>query len=269
MPQPEVHWSDVNAAFSKQSTHFDDDDLANPILQRCREQVYAHVDRLIKPDSSILELNAGTGIDAIRFAGRGHTVCATDLSDGMIKQMKKKLARLQLEERVSVRQLSFDQLNELKGKKFDYVFSNFGGLNCMKDLHKITEHLQEILNPGGYVTWVIMPPVCPWEILGLLKGNPHALRRFSKNGVAAHLEGEYFRVWYHSLGFIKKSFGDRFKLIHHEGLAAISPPPHASSFAIKHPALDKILYRADASLRNHFPFNRWADHVIVSFQFIA
>jgi SAM-dependent methyltransferase len=185
----------------------------------------------------------------------------------MIEQIKTKINYFHLQDRLSVRQLSYDQLDRLKGHKFDFVFSNFGGLNCIDDLTRVTKHLQSILNPGGFVTWVIMPPFCLWEILSILKGNRNAFRRFNKNGIVAHLEGKHFKVWYHSLSFIKKSFGSDFKLVHHEGLAALSPPPHVTQFPIKHPLLYNALKKMDSSLRNNFPFNRWADHIIVTFQY--
>lgn len=70
----------VNNAFSKQSFSFDEEDFQNPILQEMRKQVYEHVDKYITPDSNILELNAGTGIDALRFIQKGHRITATDRS---------------------------------------------------------------------------------------------------------------------------------------------------------------------------------------------
>ena len=259
----------IGVAFSRQSLHYDTDDWQNPFLQIMRSQVYEHVSRFIHKPSRILELNAGTGIDALHFVKQGHRVHATDLSKGMIEQIRKKVEHFHLQNQLTVQQLPYDQLDKLSGQKFDFIFSNFGGLNCIDDLSKVTKNLSQILNPGGYVTWVIMPPVCVWEILGLLKGNRNALRRFNKNGVVAHLEGKHFRVWYHSLRSIKKAFGRDFKLVLHEGLAALSPAPHAVDFPYNHPVLYKMLQRADSSLRNYFPFNRWADHLIVSFQLVS
>ena len=262
-------WVQINAAFSKQSLHYDTDDSQNPLLQRMRLQVYDHVSKLIDKPRRILELNSGTGIDALHFIRLGHVVHATDLSEGMVGVIKEKIDSFNLQDRLTVQQLSYHQLHQLKGLKFDFVFSNFGGLNCTNDLSPITKDLRAILNPGSYVTWVIMPPVSLWEILSFLKGNPNAFRRFSKNGVVSHLEGQYFQVWYHSLQSIKKAFGPDFKLVSLEGLAALSPPPQATSFPIKHPVVFKMLKGADAVVRNYFPFNRCADHIIVSFQFVS
>ena len=257
----------VDRAFGKQSQHYDEDDRANPILQDMREQVYAHVNRYLKTNSSILELNAGTGIDAAHFASLGHRVHATDLSSGMIKQIINKAHAPALQGRLTCQQLSYDQLHELNVGKFDYIFSNFGGLNCTKDLSSVTRHLTHLLNPDGIVTFVIMPPVSLWELAWILKGDRRqAFRRLNKNGVKAHLEGELFKTYYHSLTSIRKAFGPKFELIRSEGLCSLSPPPSPKEFALNHPHVYKLLRKADAMVRRIFPFNRWADHIIVTFK---
>jgi ubiquinone/menaquinone biosynthesis C-methylase UbiE len=261
------NFQSVNQAFSKQASHFDEQDTANPILQDLRKQVYTHVEKFIQPKSKILELNAGTGIDALHFIHNRHRVHAIDLSGGMIEQIKTKIDDLNLATELTYQQLSFDKLNELSSNDFDYVFSNFGGLNCIRDLSQVTKHLPALLKPGGFVTWVIMPPVCLWEMATLFKLNRNAFRRFSKHGVTAHLEGHYFQTYYHSLPAIKKAFGKSFSLIASEGLAAISPPPYASSFQQDHKRIYDTLRNIDARVRKAFPFNQWADHIIVTFQY--
>ncbi len=258
----------VNRAFSKQSLAYDSDDQVNRVLQDMRQQVYRHVAFFMKKGSEILELNSGTGIDALHFVHQGHRVCATDLSDGMVAQIEKKIHDHQLKDRLTCRQLSYDQLHQLNGHKFDYLFSNFGGLNCIDDLSKVTMNLPTLLNPGSFVTWVIMPPVCPWELLWIFKGHgKQAFRRFHKAGVMAHLEGEYFKTFYHSLAQIKEAFGSQFKFMKSEGLCALSPPPSRGDFPIKHPWLYHSLQTMDSLVRINFPFNRWADHIIVTFQY--
>src|SRR5258706_944757 len=165
MPNPEFPATDVEAvkrAFNKQAVHFDTDDLANPILQEWRKRIYAHVQAFLRPGSFLLELNAGTGIDALYFAGQGHRVHATDLSEGMVREMNKKIFALRISG-ISCQQVSFQHLDEVIQGDFDCVFSNFGGLNCIGDLSLVTRHLSRKLKTGGHVTWVIMPPFCPWE----------------------------------------------------------------------------------------------------------
>ena len=150
-------WSSVNLAFSKQAIHFDADDSANPVLQSWRKQIYGHVEGFLKPGDRILELNAGTGIDAFHFAGQGYSVLATDLSTGMVEEIERKLSK-SLMPQLTWKQISFENLDQLGLVRFDYVFSNFGGLNCIRDLSLVTLHLSKILNAGAYLTWVVMPP---------------------------------------------------------------------------------------------------------------
>jgi ubiquinone/menaquinone biosynthesis C-methylase UbiE len=259
----------VNAAFSKQATHYDADDEQNLVLADMREQVYNHITRFIKPASRILELNAGTGIDAVNFVSKGHSVLATDLSDGMVMQIRNKIEKYKLHGRLTCEQLSYDKLDQLPELKFDYVFSNFGGLNCIKDLSSVTKNLPSILNPDAVVTWVIMPPVYLWEIAGFLKGHgAKAFRRLNTQGIKSHLEGEFFYTYYHSVKSIKAAFGSQFSVIGLEGLAALLPPPHRGDFPTKHPATYKALRWFDRSVNSHFPFNRWADHIIISFRYV-
>ncbi len=258
----------VNQAFSKQSAHYDADDLQNSILKEWRAHVYNHVHPFLKPEHHMLELNAGTGLDALYFASCGNTVLATDLSDGMVREISRKMQQHSLTGRLNVQQLSYDALNQIKDKKFDYVFSNFGGLNCIDDLSKVTMHLPALLNKGAFVTWVIMPKVSIWEMTGFLKGHGRkAFRRWKKNGVMAHLEGEYFKTYYHSLSDIRNAFGASFRCIQTEGLGILSPPPHRDDLARNRPLMYAALRKIDKQVRSSFPFNRWGDHIIVTFQY--
>ena len=258
----------INRGFSKQSIVYDEADHNNKILTDLRRQVYVHVEAYLKPESHILEINAGTGLDAQYFVSKGHRVHATDLSDGMVAQMRSKISLGDCAGRFTCQQVSFEDLDQVPMKNFDYVFSNFGGLNCIRDLSLVTRHLPLLLRPGGYITWVIMPPVCPWELLSIFKGKwRQVFRRWNKNGTLAHVEGEYFTTYYHSLKSIRFALGPSFSFVKSEGLASLSPPPHRSDLPSKHPGIYRMLRKLDRYCRNRFPFNRWGDHIIVTFQY--
>ena len=259
--------SAVNKAFTKQASHFDEEDQKNAVLQRMRSQVYEHVNKYLKPHSKILELNAGTGIDALHFVREGHRVHATDLSDGMIEQLTNKVANHNLSDKLTVQQLSFTELDQITEKEFDFVFSNFGGLNCVDDLTRVSHHLPRLLQPRAFITLVIMPVICPWELISVFKNGKKSLRRFKSGGVRAHLEGEYFQTYYHSLQTVRKAFANQFTFVRSEGLATLSAHPHTANFPERYPRLDKFLLRIDQRVRTRFPFNRWGDHIIVTFQF--
>lgn len=257
----------INRGFSKQSSRYDADDAANIILQDLRHQVYSHVLRFLKPASHILELNAGTGLDAEYFASLGHRIHTTDLSDGMVEAIRGKIEQNKLT-RITCQQMSFTEINRLIERDFDYVFSNFGGLNCISDLSHVTRHLPAILNDGAYVTLVIMPPVSLWELGWILKGKfTKAFRRLQKEGAMARVEGEYFKTYYHTLSKIRASMSAEFQFVTCESLGLISPPPHCNGFPSKYPLMYRLLRRADKLLRHTFPFNRWGDHLVATFQY--
>ncbi|MBS1979134.1 MAG: class I SAM-dependent methyltransferase [Bacteroidetes bacterium] len=259
--------SDSRTAFTVQSAGYDVNDVNNPVLPSWRKRVYTFTERWLKPGSDILELNSGTGIDAIYFSSRGHRVHATDGAAGMVEEMKNKVIARRLSHMITVQQISFEQMPEIKSQ-YDVVFSNFGGLNCLSDLTVVAAHLTRLLKPGGYVVWVIMPPLCPWEWGWVFKGKfSDAFRRLRTDGTIAYVEGHRFKAYYHSVSKIKKALGQSFRLVGLEGLGSISPPPFATRFTASHKVLHKVLTAAEKSVCSIPPFNRWADHIMVSFQY--
>ena len=255
-------------AFSAQAEHFDSDEESNLILKWMREQVYRHEKEFLLPYSNILELNAGTGIDAVHFAQHGHSVLAIDIAPGMIQQLQKKILNYHLEDRIRCVRCSFTRLETLPLQQFDHVFSNFGGLNCIQNLQEVISQLPRLLTPGATITFVMMPRICPWEIAQLFKGNVRlAFRRFSRNGTSANIDGYRFLSYYHSPAQVRKLFDNRFKLMQLCGLASLSPPPYFKSFPEKHPLLYRILTRWDERFAAYFPLNRWADHFILTMRY--
>ena len=256
----------IDRAFSTQASHYDADDKDNAVLQDWRHRVYDHVERFLSPAATILELNAGTGIDACHFARSGHHILATDLSLGMIAEMSAKVAAHNLTN-VDVLPLAFEDLATLPAQQFDYIFSNFGGLNCIKDLTLVARYIPNLLKPDGYLTWVIMPPFSPWELLSALKGRVKSFRRLAKNGALAHVEGEYFQTYYHSMSAISRSLGSSFQLVRVESLGVVTPPPSSVRLVNKFPGVFSVLYFIERKISATFPFNRWGDHIIVTFQY--
>jgi len=240
-----------------------------------RKQIHEHCLRHFKPEDFILELNSGTGIDAIFFAEHGMKVHATDISEGMQNVLRKKISEKKLEEKITTQQCSFTELEKIAFSKsagtdvtsspFDCIFSDFGGLNCVQDIGSVIKSFRQLLKPGGIVTLVIMPPVCPWEILLALKGNfKTAFRRFKSNGAASHLEGETFMSYYFTPSKIITAFGKEYEVKELQGLGSFVPPPYLENFPKRNPALFNRLKKLDEKFCHTFPFNRWADHFIIT-----
>lgn len=254
-------------AFSKQSGIFDELYSANPIIQYKRWRVRSHVEKWLPANSHILELNAGTGEDAIYFAQQGHTVHATDISTGMQQQLKHKVQQAGLNNKISTEICSFTQLSQLENKGlYDLIFSNFAGLNCTGDLDKVMDSFLPLLKPGGMVTMVVMPPFCMWETLLALRGNfKNAFRRFkSKNGVLANVEGVQFLCWYYKPSYIINHLKKDYTLLGLEGLCSAVPPSYFENFPIKHPSLYKRLEAFENRHKRRWPLTVTGDYFIIS-----
>ena len=255
----------VSDAFSRQSVVFDEIDKASSSIVWMRERVRKEVLSYIQPGSRILELNCGTGIDSIFFAQQGYEVVATDNADGMLAQLNEKITALGLGDKISTKKCSFNHIDTLNEGMFDYVFSNFGGLNCTDKLYEVIQGIDKVLKPGGYFTLVIMPKVCPWEMLTLFKGYfKTAFRRFKKNGTTAHLEGLHFYCYYYSPKYVIEHAGNGYTTESIKGLCITVPPPFIENFFEHHPRAFRVLEKIENRIWDKAPFNRWADHYIIT-----
>jgi ubiquinone/menaquinone biosynthesis C-methylase UbiE len=259
----------VSAAFDSQSLVFDELYSANTIIQYKRDRVRDYLIKYLKPGSDILELNSGTGEDAIYLAQKGHNVHATDISAGMQKMLIQKLNRQETDGRVSNEICSFTALNTLKNKgPYDVIFSNFAGLNCTGNLDDVLSGFDELLKPEGIIVLVMLPGFCLWESLLLLKGKFRTATRrfFSSKGRKANIEGISITCWYYSPGFVIRNLKDKFNLTGIEGLCTLVPPSYMEGFAEKHPGLYSFLCKKENRFKSKWPWKYIGDYYIISFR---
>jgi ubiquinone/menaquinone biosynthesis C-methylase UbiE len=254
-------------AFDKQSIVFDELFSANQIVQYKRERVRSHIISIINPSSSILELNAGTGDDAIYFASLGHSIHTTDLSVGMQKIRCQKIQASGFEDKISDECCSFTQLENLKQQgPYDHIFSNFGGLNCTNDLAKVLDSFEGLLKRKGTITLVIMPKFSIWEFGLLFKGKwKTAFRRFSgKKGTPAHIEGVHFTCWYYNPSFVLRHLRKNYELLELETLCHFVPPSFMENFPVKYSQIYSKLKSIERRWGKSWPWNRMGDYFIIS-----
>jgi SAM-dependent methyltransferase len=233
-----------------------------------RRRVYAHVLGFIKPGARMLEINAGTGTDASFFASQGYTVHATDVSPGMVQAIQEKIERYGLQDKLTAELCSFTELSRLRGMACDYVFSNFGGLNCIDDLSLVAHQVTGMLRPGGRLTWVVMPPVCPWDLALAFRGEfRHAFRRLKPGGPIANVEGVRFHVRYFTPSQVMRSLGEDFRLLALEGLSIFAPPADHKNFAYRYPGLYQKLVWLDERTCRLPVFRGWGDFFIMTAEY--
>jgi ubiquinone/menaquinone biosynthesis C-methylase UbiE len=258
----------IAEAFSRTAEKYDSFAEDHPHLTRMRNKVYSHVMRHIPRGGRILELNAGTGTDAVQLAQRGYFIHATDIAPGMLIRLRDKVGTLGLSDRVTMEERSFLSLESTQGAPFDAVFSDLGGLNCIPDLTPVIQQLPKILKPGGVVTWVLMPHICLWEMAEVFRGNfLLAFRRFARGKVRASLEGLSFDVYYFSPGQVLKWFRHDFELLALEGLAVLTPTAESKNLAKFHPRVYRMLSWLDDKLSPHWPWNGWGDFYILTMKY--
>ena len=255
----------IAEAFSRTAEKYDAFAEDHPHLTRMRGKVYDHIKRQLPPGAHILELNAGSGVDAIHLAQLGYYVHATDVAPGMLARLRDKVDTLGLGGRVTVQECSYTNLELIQGGPFDAVFSDMGGLNCIPDLSLVICNLPQVLRPGGLVIWVLMPPVCLWEMAEILRGHARlAFRRFTRSGTYSHLEGLYFPVYYFSPQQVLQSFGPDYHCLAVEGLSVITPTAESKNLARRSPRLYAALAWLDDRLAPHTPWSGWGDFYILS-----
>src|SRR5688572_32498217 len=98
------------AAFDRMATDYDQSFTAGAIGRRMRAAVWRRLDAAFRPGERVLELNCGTGEDAVYLGSRGVRVLATDSSPEMIAITRVKVARAGLTGRVEVAQMPIEDL---------------------------------------------------------------------------------------------------------------------------------------------------------------
>src|SRR3990172_9636946 len=162
---PNQNFATISEAFSRTADNYDLFAQDHPNQTRMRLKACAHPMRDLEPDGRILELNAGTGIDAVYLAQQGFYVHATDISAGMVRCLLDKVQALNLGDRITAQACSFTDLDQISGAPYDAVFSNLGGLNCVPDLSPVIGGFPHVLRPGGLITWVLIPPIFFFDLV--------------------------------------------------------------------------------------------------------
>ncbi|EDP71046.1 hypothetical protein FBALC1_01142 [Flavobacteriales bacterium ALC-1] len=230
-----------------------------------REIVYKYLYDTIVQDKklSVLELNCGTGEDAKHFAELGHNVIATDISEGMISVAKSKTQLKNLEFSV----LDINKINTAKfEKKFDFIFSNFGGFNCLSktQLETFFENAKDLLEPNGKIVVVLMPKKCFWERLYFtLKGDfKNAKRRQNKEAVIANVDGINVNTWYYNPKDISTLTETIFSIKNIKPIGLTIPPSYLeNSFLAKKPLLSTFK-SIDSVITGSF-WAKYADHFLI------
>lgn len=252
--------------FDSSAKTYDGDFTNTAIGKLQRAQVWNYLLPLLTSPRNILEINCGTGEDAWVLSFQGHHVLATDVSGEMIEVAKTKLKNSRLPLRIL--QAGFSSVKErVSEEKFDLLFSNFGGLNCVDttELKNLSADFASVLKPNGKMFLVIMGTNCRWEqVYFLLKRNREkAFRRKNKTGVRTTIRESVFETFYYSPEEITSIFAPHFDLEQIVPVGLFVPPSYLESFFKNKRWLLTILNQLDNWIGSLSIFSNQSDHFVI------
>lgn len=236
-----------------------------------RRMVWGYLDHMLHtPSMQVLELNCGTGTDAVHMARQGHRVLATDISEEMLKVAREKARQFGVEDRIQFTRLGFDDLHDLSTPPADLVLSNFGGFNCIDHDHlqRLVDPIAHALKPGGRFIAVVMPDRCMAETIHyFLKGDlKEAFRRGRHEPVWAGLSGTGAVTWYHSPARVSTTFAARFRTVNIRPIGLFVPPTYLEPSMGHRTALLERLARLDVRFARWRWTTRYADHFLIDLE---
>ena len=258
------NYSAAAAAFDRVASSYDESFTHTAIGRAQRKQVWTRLLAVFPPGSRILELNCGTGEDARFLATRGRSVLSCDASGAMIEVSKWRSSSFT---NLEYRQIANESLDVLSGEEpFDGAFSNFSGLNCVKDLRLVASQLATLVKPGARIVLCLWSRVCLTEVLWyLLHGKAKkALRRFSGES-SATFAGIRMPVYYPSVTRIRGSFAPWFRLKSRSAIGLFVPPSYVESWINQHPKTLATLERLDRACSEWPILRDIGDHVLLEF----
>jgi SAM-dependent methyltransferase len=222
--------STATAAFDQCAADYDATFTDTGLGRLLRARVWAHVDPLVRPGTRVLELNCGTGEDAVHLAELGAHVLATDAAAEMVAITRAKAGRHGVGERVAAATVAIESLDVLDvldidptDAPFDLVLSDFGGINCLADVRPLGPVLARLVRPGGSVVLVVMGPVVPWEWAWYLA---HRQPRRAVRRLRRSTEWRGMTIRYPSHRSLTRAFAAHFERVAVVPIGAALPPSY-------------------------------------------
>jgi ubiquinone/menaquinone biosynthesis C-methylase UbiE len=204
----------AGAAFDQLASRYDEMWTNTQVGRLQRKAVWRELRPLLHRGDRILDLGCGTGEDAVLLKEAGMHVKAVDSSPEMVRQA--------LDRGVAARVLSIEEIDQIPGT-FDDVLSNFGALNCVKDLSALRAPLARLIRPGGHLAVCILGRFCIWETVWfLLTGQLRkAVRRWNGRSDSKSLG---LRIYYPTVRQVQRALAPDFSLARFTGIGIFVPP---------------------------------------------
>jgi SAM-dependent methyltransferase len=233
-----------------------------------RQYVYKHLSGVLneRRPETILEINCGTGEDALWLANQNFSVTATDISEKMIAIGKEKGPSQNLHfQQADIKNLA----NQYNGYQFDLVFSNFGGLNCLSpaELAGFFKSASSLLTNKGRLVLVIMPKDTLWERLYFMaKGDFGNVSRRKRNQLSANVDGAQIPVYYYNPEEVRRLADEYFGVKNIFPVGFFVPPSYLESFFNTRPNLVSVLQKLENLITSRPFAAKYSDHYMIVLQ---
>jgi SAM-dependent methyltransferase len=262
-PQPDLAEDrSRDCAFDDMAGSYDATFTNTKVGRALREIVWSRFEQVFRSPQRILELGCGTGEDAVRLAGSGVRVVATDPSSQMIQTARRKALMANCLERIEFRRAAMEDIASFAdGEVFDGVLSNFGAVNCAQDLPMLIADVADRLSPGAPLLWVVMGRRAPWEwVWYLMRGQwRKAWRRLRPGG--AQWRG--MSISYPTPARLRSLLLPYFTVTRLAPLGVALPPSYAAAWLDRLPFALGALTRLEKWAQRSSMLASWSDHFII------
>ena len=257
---------DTQQAFDSVAADYDGPRGNNEPIQDMRAEMWRWLDASFATPGRLIDLGCGTGLDAVRMAGLGHRVTATDWSPQMVGRTRERAERAGLSAQVEALPIGAQELRLLEGEgRFDGAYSNLGPLNCVPDLTAVSRECARLLKPGGTLVFTVIGRYCPWEMAHYARlGRWARLKvRFARGTVAVGMNSRTIWTRYFTPTEFYRDFEAQFELQHYRGLCVFVPPPYLTWLKDRHPRWFERLWRLDRRVAGWPLLRNLGDHFLI------
>lgn len=254
---------DTPQTFDQLANSYDDSFSHTLLGQYYRQRVQRKMQQYWPADKQLLEINAGTGEDALYLASLGNRVLATDIAPNMVSVINHKAQHANLGDTLDSQTLAIEQLNQLKQQPFDGILSNFGGLNCVADIPAFVSNAHSLLKPNGILIMVLMGRWVPWE-WGYFAY--HRQWRKATRRLSGQAQWRQHQIYYPRLSQVKRHFAPHFELLQQQGLGITVPPSYVNDAMARNRGSYQVLTHIEHRLKRLPILAHIADHYLLIYR---
>jgi SAM-dependent methyltransferase len=223
---------------------------------------------IFRPGDRILELNCGTGEDALFLALFDVSVVACDASERMIQTARQRIQAQAPDAQIQCQLLPTEHLSKLSpGVLFDGALVNFSGLNSVIDLNRTARDLASLVITGAPVVICLSTRFCLSETLWfLLHGKLRKAFRRASGIATVKVDDLAVKVHYPSLREVRKLFSPSFLMLSCTGIGVAVPPSYLEPVFRKYPRLFSLLRLIDRKIARLPLFRTVGDHMLLHFE---